>query len=410
MFLILLTIQYGWVRKSIEMNRTQLSEKMRVVTNRIHRALNANNSSLDVYLQRYEQREYPLEKQTSKHALNSFIKSTVDSVLKAEHIPLSSQVKSRIGTSCYLMNYVADNLRDVALDESEYKLCLCNNRHNVAFDIGFDLQDNSNFLTENLPGLVLPSVILILLLIALFAYSICIINRQKKLAELKNDFINNLTHEFNTPLFSIGLTSNLLLKSGAVQQSEKLEKYVDLIVTEKNRMQSQVDKILTLSAVESGNVILDEQIVNMHQVIENNVSVFRLTVSEKDGIISYEANAKLYLVKGDPVHLYNCISNLLDNACKYSDEVPEILVSTSNSAGNLIINIADKGIGMNTAETGRIFEKYYRIKHGDRHDVKGFGIGLSYVKKIVELHGGNITVNSKPGKGSIFTISLPVLT
>ena len=262
-------------------------------------------------------------------------------------------------------------------------------------------------LVEDSSGLVVPSVILILLLTGLFAYIIYVINRQKSLAELKNDFINNLTHEFNTPLFSIGLTSNLLLRSDAIGQSGKLKGYVDVITTEKNRLLAQVDKILRLTAIESGSLILEKEVVNIHQLIEQNIASFATTMEEKGGQITFKAGAVNPFVQGDRVHLFNAFSNLLDNASKYSDKNPEIVVTSSTTGDELIINIADNGIGMDKREINMIFDKFYRVKHGDRHDVKGFGLGLSYVKKILELHHGSIEVKSRPGEGSVFIIHLP---
>jgi two-component system phosphate regulon sensor histidine kinase PhoR len=276
-------------------------------------------------------------------------------------------------------------------------------------DIGFDLYSD-NLLGSDSSGLILPSVILILLLIALFAYIIYGINRQKILAELKNDFINNLTHEFNTPLFSIGLTSTLLARADPVRQNEKLKGYVELITTEKNRLQTQVDRILRLTAVESVAGILEKERVDVQTLIERNLAGFSPVVAEKGGAISFHAGATQHFIQGDPVHLFNALNNLIDNAIKYSDKLPEIIVSTRNVDGKLEISVRDNGIGLSRGEIHMIFKKFYRVKQGDRHDVKGFGIGLSYVKKIVELHEGTIKVESNPGKGSEFVIQLPILS
>ena len=177
-------------------------------------------------------------------------------------------------------------------------------------------------------GLILPSVMLILLLIALFTYIIYVVNRQKRLAELKNDFINNLTHEFNTPLFSIGLTTSLLSRSEPVQQSEKLKGYIDLITTEKNRLQMQVDKILRLTAVESASLITEKADVDIHEMIRQNMAAFLPVVTERGGLISFKAGAMHHIVSGDPVHLYNAISNLIDNAIKYSKDKPDVIIET----------------------------------------------------------------------------------
>jgi len=305
------------------------------------------------------------------------------------------------------MSYVPPSLRTAKLDLAPYKICLCSKNYKGSLDIGFNLFSD-NMLIQDSSGLILPSVILILLLITLFAYIIYVINRQKKLAELKNDFINNLTHEFNTPLFSIGLTSNLLLRSESIHHSDKLKGYVELITTEKNRIQEQVDRILRLTAIESGSGIMETEKVDMHNIINRNISGFSTVLAEKKGQIRLNAEATNYYVKGDPVHLFNAISNLIDNAIKYSTKPPEIVVHTGNTGSEILISIQDNGIGMAKSDIGMIFDKFYRVKQGDRHDVKGFGIGLSYVKKIVELHGGSVEVRSTPREGSLFIIHLPV--
>jgi two-component system phosphate regulon sensor histidine kinase PhoR len=245
------------------------------------------------------------------------------------------------------------------------------------------------------------------LLIALFVYAIFIINRQKRLAELKNDFINNLTHEFNTPLFSIGITSNLLLISDTIHQSDKLKNYVELIAKEKNRIQLQVDKILRLTAIESGGVIIENELIDVHDIIRDSVQSFETVIRERDGTIKFNAGAARHFVKGDKVHIMNVLNNLLENASKYTDKAPGIIVDTNNSDDELLISIADNGIGITKADIERVFNKYYRVKDGDRHDVKGFGIGLSYVSRIIKLHKGSVEVKSKLGKGSVFIIRLP---
>jgi len=404
--MILLIIQFAWIRTSIEVNRRHFADRMMVVSNKICEAYYADKAIAKEGLTGAVRTQDLFKGNSDTTVIEKAIKHKLDSVLRAEQMPLSSEISGRTGSSCYLMNYVPPALHNSSIDRSAYKLCLCNHKKQVTLDLGFNLVSNK-MLVEDSSGLVLPSVILILLLTALFAYIIYVINRQKSLAELKNDFINNLTHEFNTPLFSIGLTSNLLLRSDAIGQSEKLKGYVEVITTEKNRLQAQVDKILRLTAIESGSLILEKEAVNIHKLIEQNIAGFATTMEEKGGHITFRAGAVNPYVQGDRVHLFNAFSNLLDNAAKYSDKNPEIVVTSSRAGDELIVSIADNGIGMDKTAMNMIFDKFYRVKHGDRHDVKGFGLGLSYVKKIFELHNGSIGVKSRPGEGSEFVIHLP---
>ena len=405
-FMILLVIQFGWIRKSIDINRHQFADRMVVVTNNIRDAFSLDKSLQNKYLSGSLGRYDLFVGDVSMQRLEGIIKQKLDSVLEVYKMPLSTSMTGRLDSSCYLMYYVPPALRSQKIDHSPYKICLCSNNYKGSLDIGFDLFSD-NLMIGDTSGLILPSLILILLLIALFAYIIYVVNRQKRLAELKNDFINNLTHEFNTPLFSIGLTSNLLARSEPVQQSEKLISYIELITTEKNRLQTQVDKILRLTAVESVSLITEKMNVDIHEIIGQNMAAFLPVISERGGLISFRAGATHHIVSGDPVHLYNAISNLVDNAIKYSKEEPDVVIETVNTEREIVISIRDKGIGMNESDLRMIFNKFYRVKHGDRHDVKGFGIGLSYVKKIVELHRGSIEAKSLPGEGSVFIIHLP---
>lgn len=406
-FMVLLVIQFGWIRKSIDINRRHFADRMVVVINNIRDAFLQDKLLQKKYLTGSFEKHDLFAGDVGMQKLEAIIKQKLDSVLEVYKIPLSTSMTGRLDTSCYLMYYVPPALRSQKIDHSPYKICLCSNNYKGSLDIGFDLFSD-NMLIRDSSGLILPSVVLICLLIVLFTYIIYVVNRQKKLAELKNDFINNLTHEFNTPLFSIGLTTSLLSRSEPVLHSEKLKGYVELITTEKNRLQTQVDKILRLTAVESVSLIIEKMDVDVHDLITQNIAAFKPVVSERGGSITFKGRAAKHMVQGDPVHLYNAISNLIDNAIKYSKDEPDVMIETSNIEQQIVISIRDKGIGMDEADLQMIFNKFYRVKHGDRHDVKGFGIGLSYVKKIVELHNGSIHAKSRPGEGSVFDIRLPL--
>ena len=408
-FMILLVIQFGWIRKSMDINRRHFADRMIVVSNNVRESFLTDKALQKKWLSGKPEHLDLYSGDVAMHTMEAIVKKKLDSVLETSNMPSSSALVGRLDSSCYYMSYIPPDRHIERMDLAPYKICLCSNNYRVRLDIGFDLYSD-NLLGSDSSGLILPSVILILLLIALFAYIIYGINRQKILAELKNDFINNLTHEFNTPLFSIGLTSTLLARADPVQQNEKLKGYVELITTEKNRLQIQVNRILRLTAVESVAGILEKEHVDIHALIKQNLAGFSPFVSEKGGTISFHACAARHFIQGDPVHLFNALNNLVDNAIKYSDKLPEVIVSTRNVDGKLEISVRDNGIGLSRGEIHMIFKKFYRVKQGDRHDVKGFGIGLSYVKKIVELHEGSIKVESNPGKGSEFVIQLPFLS
>ena len=407
--MILLVIQFGWIRKTIDVNRRHFADRMVVVSNNLREVFLMDKNLQKKWLTGKMGREDLYRGDVNLQRFEGIIKKKLDSVLVASAIPVSTELTGRMDSTCYYMSFIPPELHSAKMDLAPYKICLCSNSYPGRLDIGFDLYSD-NLLGHDSSGLILPSVILILLLITLFAYIIYVINRQKILAELKNDFINNLTHEFNTPLFSIGLTSTLLAKSDAVHQSDKLKDYVELITTEKNRLQAQVDKILRLTAVESVSGILEKEKVDIHALMEQNMIVFSPVIAEKGGRFIFKSGAAVHFVQGDPVHLFNALSNLIDNAIKYSVKIPEIVLETRNTGNEIVIIIRDNGIGMSKNDIHMIFKKFYRVKQGDRHDVKGFGIGLSYVKKIIELHQGSIEVNSIPGEGSEFKIHLPFLS
>lgn len=408
-FMILLVIQFGWVRRSMALKRQQQDLNIRENSIRIRLGVLGDKSFQLAYLAKPGER-FDFVAASSDKGLGMTLKHKIDSILERSGSPLSANVYTRTGSYCYLMDYVPPGERNDNIDHSQYKICLCNNSAPLRLDVGFNLMPAASSFDAGAAALVWPSVILILLLITLFTYAIYIINRQKKLAELKNDFINNLTHEFNTPLFSIGITGNLLLRSEAVQQSPKLGEYVRLIQTEKERIQTQVDKILQLSALEASDVPLEKENVAMHPLISDCMQSFRHAIEEKGGRIRFAPGAAFDKVKGDRLHLSNAINNLFDNAIKYSESPPVVSVTTSNEERDLVIRVTDNGIGISPAHRKMIFEKFYRVKHGDRHDVKGFGLGLSYVKKIVDLHHGSVDVEPGPAKGSVFIIRLPYLS
>ena len=232
--------------------------------------------------------------------------------------------------------------------------------------------------------------------------------RQKKLSEMKNDFINNMTHELKTPIATISLAADAL-KTPQIQASEEgVLRYIGIIKEENQRMNRQVERVLQAARFDRKEIILKKEAVDMHQLIQKAAQNIALQVSQRDGQLLMNLDATVHELYGDRVHLTNIIYNLLDNANKYSPEEPDINLSTFNEGDKFVIRVSDKGQGINKADLPHIFTRFYRVSTGDLHDVKGFGLGLSYVKDIVEAHGGTISVQSTPGKGSTFEVSLPM--
>lgn len=254
---------------------------------------------------------------------------------------------------------------------------------------------------------LLASVLFTGIILFCFAYTISVIFRQKKLSEMKNDFINNMTHEFKTPIATISLAADSITNPLISGNTDKVRRFADIIKQENRRMNSQVEKVLQMALIDKDDFQLKPTNVNLHEVIERAVENFALQVENKEGMLKTQFQALQPNVEGDLTHITNIIHNLMDNANKYSPEKPEITIHTRNVPNGVEVIVEDKGIGMTREALKHIFDKFYRVHTGDLHDVKGFGLGLSYVKAIMTAHKGHIDVKSELGKGSKFILFFP---
>jgi two-component system phosphate regulon sensor histidine kinase PhoR len=257
-------------------------------------------------------------------------------------------------------------------------------------------------------GLTLASsAILVLVMAVCFYIAVSTIIRQKKLSDIKNDFINNMTHEFKTPVSTISLATEMLQDETVAASPTMLKRYLGIIRDENRRMGQQVEKVLQAAQFDRGEVKLKLGEVHLHEVIEKVLTNLSPQIESRQGEVVLELDAEQPVVEADEVHLTNLVYNLLDNANKYSPEQPRITLQTRDATGGLLLRVSDEGIGMNRDALKNIFEKFYRVPTGNLHNVKGFGLGLSYVKQIVEEHHGTIQVESQPGRGSTFEVFLP---
>ncbi|MEZ4888165.1 MAG: PDZ domain-containing protein [Chitinophagales bacterium] len=252
------------------------------------------------------------------------------------------------------------------------------------------------------------SILFNLIIIFTFAYTIHTILRQKKLSEMKTDFINNMTHELKTPISTIKLVTEMLTDKTLPKTSNSIDRYANMINEENDRLESHVEKVLQYARIEKDTVKLNFVAVEMHEIILEAIQKIGLQVSKKGGTINCSLDALQSVVQGDQLHLTNVVYNLLDNANKYSEGAPDIHVYTHTTSEGLAVAVTDKGIGMTKETLKRIFDKFYRVPTGNIHNVKGFGLGLSYVKSMVEAHGGTVTARSKINKGSTIEFTLPI--
>lgn len=263
---------------------------------------------------------------------------------------------------------------------------------------------------KQMSWMVVGAVVFTIVIFCAFFLTVMALLRQKKLSEIKSDFINNMTHEFKTPLATISLAVDALKNEKVVNDKNKTDYFTGIIKDENKRMNKQVETILQAALLDKQQIQLNLQPTHANDLINTALNNIKLPVEEKNGRLDINLVAENDCILADEVHFTNLINNLLDNAVKYSKENLLIKISTQNTQGNLRIKIEDNGIGMNKETLNRIFEKFYRAHTGNLHNVKGFGLGLSYVKTIVKAHHGKIKADSTLGKGTSFTIDFPSYT
>ncbi len=274
--------------------------------------------------------------------------------------------------------------------------------------LGIYFPNETNYIYNKMIFWLILSAIFIIIII--FSYSITVYSyiKQKKMATIKTDFVNNMTHELKTPISTISLSSEMLLQKEVYNNPEKIIKYANVIYDENLRLKTQVDQVLQTAIIDKGKLELNKQEVDIHKTIEESINKMNTIIKNKEGTILFKAEATKHLIFVDKILISTVVSNLLDNACKYSNNKPVITVITYNYDEKIGIIIEDKGIGISKEHLKNIFKEFYRVSTGNIHDVKGFGLGLYFVKTIIEAHGGNIKVHSELNRGSTFEIILPL--
>ncbi len=337
--------------------------------------------------------------------------SRLDSIIKNELKNRGLELQANYGVLNGSKNsflITKSNVTKEELQKSKYKTLLFPN----------DIISKPDFLILQFPGskkfvlaslwiMLLSSTLFTFVIIFGFAYTIQVIYRQKKLSDIKSDFINNMTHEFKTPIATISLAVDSIKDPRVKSDQIKFDYFTRIIREENKRMNAQVENVLQMAQLEKGELNIKYEPINLHALIINAVEFIALQVESKEGVITTNLNAEIPVLKGDSIHVSNVIFNLLDNANKYSPEKPVIQIETNNLLKGISVKVSDKGMGMSKETQKRIFEKFYRVPTGNLHDIKGFGLGLSYVKAVIELHKGWIKVDSDIHKGSVFEFYLP---
>ncbi|WP_369995711.1 sensor histidine kinase [Winogradskyella sp.] len=284
------------------------------------------------------------------------------------------------------------------------------NNDEGSYNLWVDFPDRKKYLISSILPMVILSIVFTLIIILAFSSAIHQLIKQRKISQIKTDFINNMTHEFKTPIATINLALDAIKNPKIISDQDKVKRYLGMIKDENKRMHAQVENVLRISKLEKNELNISKERIKLHQLIEEAITHVELIVEDRKGYVKTHLNAVKSSVLANESHFTNVIVNILDNAIKYSDDAPKIDVYTENIGNNVILKISDQGNGMSKQVAKRVFEKFYREHTGNVHNVKGHGLGLAYVKRIVDDHQGHISVESEKGKGSTFIIKLPLIS
>lgn len=397
-------IQLYWLQKAWNINEKEFTQTVFIALRNVA-----------VKLSDYNQTELPNENPVSRLSSNYFVVNTnsvidaniLDYYLRTEFDKLNINTDYEYGIyDCHTDKMVYGNYVTAGGHDKQIKLSTTLPKYSeYVYYFGINFPTKGNYITGDMSlwfifsGILLVSVIF-------YAWAIFIILRQKRLSELQKDFINNMTHEFKTPISSINISADVILSPDIVQQPERLRNYGAIIKQENTRLNHQVEKVLQIARIERNGFGLKLEPVQLNGIIELVVNNCK-TGNGASISIEKQLDSTIPEISADRLHLTNIIHNLLDNAVKYSPGLPHIIIRTHKSARCIIFSIADNGPGIPKEFQKKVFQKFYRIPTGNVHDVKGFGLGLYYVKNICEVHRWDISLENPPEKGAVFIIQIP---
>ncbi len=344
----------------------------------------------------------PINERVTKDNLQDLIKKELEKYgvkTKFEFNIYNNGVATKIGSN----NFEYD-------EDATYSIpVFTDNEGNEKYELRVMFPNKKKFLLSELVSITILSIVFTLIIIIAYSSALNQLIRQRHISEIKTDFINNMTHEFKTPIATINLALDAIKNPKIIEDKEKVFKYLQLIRDENKRMHAQVENVLRISKLEKKELDIEKESTNIEEIINDAVEHVNLILEDRGGKIATQFGASRTTVLINQVHFTNVIVNILENAIKYTMDVPEITINTENIKDMILIKISDNGIGMSKVAQKRVFEKFYREHTGDLHNVKGHGLGLAYVKRIVEDHQGQVFVESEKGKGSTFIIKLPLI-
>lgn len=401
--IIVLIIQVNWIFETADVKEKIFNEKANMVLSKTADALTKDTSTI----------------KSLKNGVNASEKQKIDSLfnhyMKAYNIEIKYSFSIKPFVPTFKNEATIQNELKMNPGEGCYQTCVTEtspeNGNGTVSKNGIDLQlvfpDKDEFIIAEMGIPFISSVLLIVIVLITFWRTSISLMKEKQISEHTTDFLNNMTHEFKTPLTNISLASKMMLKDSNIHQEEKIKHYSSIILDENEKLRLQVEQVLSMAALERGEIPLRKTELDIHQLIQDCLKCMSVQIEHRQCLVYTHLEAKHFVINGDKTHLMNALCNLIDNGLKYSNQEPELVIQTSNKHGELILSVCDNGIGIEQEYQKKVFEKFFRVPTGDVHDVKGFGLGLTYIKSIIELHGGSIELQSDKGKGTAFIIRLP---
>lgn len=414
--------QYVWIKQALQDKELQFEETVKMVTYNVSRELIDQRAKISPFSNRknadllFPLNAFPttIAHNFSRHDIRTLIQKEFEkNNVKGIDFEFAITTTSMIGDDLQSRNFY--NAYTDSANNISYVVPLDATGNGIAQEIApqellvLVVTHIRNIVWKQMLWMLIGALVFTCVIFVAFFITIRALLNQKKLSEIKSDFINNMTHEFKTPLATISLAVDALKNEKVINDKTKMNYFSNIIKDENKRMNKQVETILQAALLDRQEVQLNLEPLHAQELINSAISNIELPMKEKNGALETHFKATNDMILADEVHFTNIINNLLDNAVKYSKDNLKIKITTVNIPGNLRIKIEDNGIGMNKETLNRIFEKFYRAHTGNIHNVKGFGLGLSYVKSVVDAHHGKIKAESTPGKGSCFTLDFALI-
>lgn len=401
--------QYFWIDNALKLKREQFDDHIQVslkaLVNNLYSISNHNSHSSELSGHNCEPFISPVTQEFNYTVLDSLLDIGLQGFRL--HSNYFYGVYHEEGNIRQMAGgHTGDYSREIL--NSKYRVSLsCLYNYNESYQLALYFPNQGQIIFREMLSGFLISALFVLIIGFSFIYIIYVSFRQKRISLIKNDFVNNMTHEFKTPISTVSLCAEMLLRDEIINDPEKSRKYAKVIYSENQRLKYQVEQVLQIAVIEKGEIKIRKKDVDVHKIIADLVQKLEIQVVSKGGVFKTYLAANYPKIWADKMHFTNLISNLLDNAIKYTPETPVVIVRTKNNKNGIIISVEDNGIGIKSEDQIDIFRQFHRVHTGNLHDVKGFGLGLYYVKLMTEAHGGQIKLTSEWGKGSIFEVFFP---